>query len=260
LKRVLFFLKSFSASTIIWLIANRIFSRKAALLKQYQPFFYKKKGLEIGGPSSFFTSKGYCPIYPIAETIDGVNFSSETLWETGLKEGAGNYPFEHQAGYQYIHEATVLESIPNNSYEFVLSCNSLEHIANPIKAVDEWKRVCKVNGVILIVVPNKQSNFDHKRAFTEFKHLLEDFTHQIEESDLTHMEEVLYLHDLKRDPYAISKDSFYKRTKENYLHRGMHHHVFSETLLKEIGDYLDLQILYMHKTPKDYYIILKKVS
>ena len=46
-----------------------------------------KTGLEIGGPSKFFDLKSYFPVYLFAKRIDGVNFSTETVWEGKIEEG-----------------------------------------------------------------------------------------------------------------------------------------------------------------------------
>ena len=51
-----------------------------------------KRGIEIGGPSVFFKSGGYFPVYLFAKTIDGVNYSNQTVWEGQLNEG-NNYNY-----------------------------------------------------------------------------------------------------------------------------------------------------------------------
>ena len=55
-------------------------------------------------------------------------------------------------------------------YDFVFSSHSLEHIANPLKAISEWLRITKKDGYIIIIVPekrayNKTSNFKIITAF-----------------------------------------------------------------------------------------------
>jgi ubiquinone biosynthesis O-methyltransferase len=48
------------------------------------------------------------------------------------------------------------EKIPfkNNTFDFVLCCETLEHIPNYKKAIDEISRVTKDNGIIIITIPN----------------------------------------------------------------------------------------------------------
>jgi len=73
---------------------------------------------------------------------------------------------------QYICDATDLGMIPDESYDFLLSCNSLEHMANPLKAMGEWLRILKHGAYLLIIVPDKRYTFDHLRPITSFEHLL----------------------------------------------------------------------------------------
>ena len=44
-------------------------------------------GIEIGGPSQVFSSKGLLPVYPIISGLDGCNFSNNTVWEGKLYSG-----------------------------------------------------------------------------------------------------------------------------------------------------------------------------
>ncbi len=96
--------------------------------------FRKQEGIEIGGPSDFFKIRGTLPIYIFAAKVDGVNFNSTTLWESSLQEGLYYHYYKNKTGYQYIAEASKLDFIEPNKYDFVLSCHSLEHIANPLNA------------------------------------------------------------------------------------------------------------------------------
>src|SRR5688572_25275355 len=139
-----------------------------------------KNGLEIGGPSSFFTVKGNFPVYLFANRIDGVNFNTETIWEGSIKEG-GTYRFYKKEGYQYIREATDLQGIEDNKYDFVLSCHSLEHVANPLKALSEWQRVLKPGGLLVLVLPDKRYTFDINRTYTKMDHLVKDYEFEMNE-------------------------------------------------------------------------------
>ena len=111
-------------------------------------------GIEIGGPSVPFEL-----IYKISEQCDGVNYSVTTVWGDNSKK---EYEWEGKAiGKQIIAEATDLSRIPSNKYDFVLSSNNLEHVANPLKAIYEFIRVIKNNGIIILLLPDKNNTFDH---------------------------------------------------------------------------------------------------
>jgi len=52
---------------------------------------------------------------------------------------------------------------------------------------------------MLLILPDKRFTFDHKRAVTTFNDLIDDFVRDIDETDLTHLDEILSLHDLSMD-------------------------------------------------------------
>jgi ubiquinone/menaquinone biosynthesis C-methylase UbiE len=191
-----------------------------------------KIGLEIGGPSAFFLER--LPIYNVAAKVDLVNFNNHTLWESNLKPGERKNYLTRETCHQFIAEATNLGIIQDNSYDFILSCNSLEHIANPFKALIEWRRLLKSRGSLILVVPQKKFNFDHRRPDTSFAHLESDYKENVDENDLTHLPEILALHDLSRDPGAGSMEDFECRSRNNHLYRGLHHHVFNEDVAEKM--------------------------
>jgi len=134
--------------------------------------------------------------------------------------------------------------IENSKYDFVLGSHCLEHMANPIKAIEEWLRVLKKDGLIFLVLPNKDHCFDHKRSVTYFNHLVEDYKINTGEDDLTHLNEILELHDLEMDKPAGTKDQFRERSLKNFENRTLHHHVFDLDLLKEIFQWFKIQVVY----------------
>jgi SAM-dependent methyltransferase len=206
--------------------------------------FAGKLGLEIGGPSRVFQHRERLPVYPLARRIDGVNFAAETVWEGKIAQGM-NYQYGRtKRGFQHISEGTKLRNIDDAAYDFVLSSHSLEHSANALRAVQEWKRVLKPGGVLLVIVPNKDVTFDHGRAITSFRHLVDDFEGNVDEDDLTHLDEILANHDLAMDPPAGTPEQFRARSLKNFENRCLHHHVFDAALIREVFRYSALEPLY----------------
>ena len=212
-------------------------------LRDTQKLFSKKSGLEIGGPSKLFNNKGLIPLYMFIKKLDGCNFSTNTIWEGKIASGKKYKYYNYKKGIQYISEASNLHLIQNSKYDFVLSCNCLEHMANPLKAVKEWMRVIKTGGLLLLVLPNKDYCFDHNRSITEFSHLLIDYHNKAEENDLTHLNDILQLHDLEMDKMAGTFEQFKARSLKNYDNRALHQHVFNIALLIEILNYLRLEVI-----------------
>jgi SAM-dependent methyltransferase len=205
---------------------------------------FRGHGLEIGGPSRFFQSGKEFPIYSVAQNLDNVNYSDRTFWEGALEEG-DNFRFSANkgAGRQFICEASDLSIIPACKFDFVASCHTLEHCANPIKALNEWRRVLKIDGWLALVLPHKAGNFDHRRRVTEFEHLLRDYSDGVTEDDETHLAEILEKHDLDRDPLQESRKTFEKWIGENAVNRGAHHHVFDPALAIRLVDHVGFEVV-----------------
>lgn len=251
------FIQEKPINVIIWKMYCKLFNSKIPGLRSWVSLIKNKSGLEIGGPSGIFTANNYLPIYPYVSSLDGVNFSSETIWEGEIEEG-NYYRYGQKTGFQFIAEGTNLNGIKDNTYDFVLSCNNLEHIANPIKSLLEWKSVIKTGGCIILVLPRKESNFDHARPITTFQHIKQDFENNTDENDLTHLDEILELHDLKRDVHAGSFDDFKKRSLNNLETRSLHHHVFDINLLLKITNFIEMKPRLKYSTITDHFFAVEK--
>jgi SAM-dependent methyltransferase len=206
-------------------------------------------GIEVGGPSPFFSFKSASPIYLYAKKIDGVNFSNNTLWEGKIDEGNLYTYYKNKKGFQFIGEAAELKAVKDASYDFVLSCHSLEHVANPIKALKDWSRVMKSKGRLVLVLPDKEFTFDNKRPITSLTHLIEDYNNNTTEEDSTHFEEVIALHDFKHDAFVQTKEDLIKRTRLNIKNRAVHHHVFDLELVKELLIYCGFEMIHQQTYP-----------
>jgi SAM-dependent methyltransferase len=227
------------------------------LRQKYQSFVENKYGIEIGGSSAVF--KSVLPLYRFVGGLDGVNFSTDTIWEGRIKVGDNFNYYYKKSGHQFIADATDLSEIATARYDFLLSSNCLEHVANPIKALTEWKRVITAGGGLILVLPKKESNFDHRRPVTKFEHLMDDFTRDVGEDDLTHLDEILTLHDLRKDPPAGDLKHFRERSLKNFQNRTLHHHVFDVPLIEEMLDHLGFDILDITTTRTDFFALARKI-
>jgi len=225
----------------------RAFARmRPARLRRHRELlarFAAKIGLELGGPSAIFGRRGLLPVYPAAARIDNCNFSLNTVWHeqpSGAPD-AFRYDTQRSAGRQFVAEATAL-TCAAESYDFVLCSHVIEHSANPLRFLEECKRVLRSGGDLVLILPHKDGTFDHRRPVTALEHLLSDFHRGLDEHDLTHLEEVLQLHDLQVDPEAGSAEQFRARCLKNFENRCIHHHVFDTQLAVRMVDQAGLQI------------------
>ena len=195
-----------------------------------------RKCLEIGGPSSIFRSESEIPIYPYLGSWDNVDFTHRTLWSQHVDCGGARVSNGHFTGQQFTADATRLTAIDSGTYDLVLSSHVVEHIANPIRALTEWKRVLKEDGRIIAVVPEGARMFDHARTTTSIDHLLKDFRDGILEDDLGHLPEIFQYHDISMDPAANGWKNFVARSRRNGEVRALHHHVFTPESLAKLLD------------------------
>jgi SAM-dependent methyltransferase len=73
-------------------------------------------------------------------------------------------------------DAEVMEGVAPETYDFVASSHCLEHLGNPTIALENWLRITKVGGHVIIVVPDEglyeqhhwpsRFNTDHKWRFS----------------------------------------------------------------------------------------------
>jgi SAM-dependent methyltransferase len=221
-----------------------------------------KRALEIGGPTSMFCEGGSLPVYGMLGSVDNCLFANQTIWEGRVQEGRNyHYHWRKQPGLQFICEATDLKMIQDSSYDCVLAANCLEHIANPLKALAEWKRVLKEEGLLLLVLPHKVGTFDWRRSTTSIDHMIDDYERGVGEDDMTHLAEILALHDLKKDKPAGSAAQFRERCLKNYSNRALHHHVFETRTALAMVDRAAYQVIKVDvQKPYDIIILARECT
>jgi SAM-dependent methyltransferase len=67
-----------------------------------------------------------------------------------------------------------LRGIPDSSQDFVISCHVLEHIEDPLGALQEWHRVLRTGGTLFLAVPDMRFTGDRSRPRTRLSHLIRD--------------------------------------------------------------------------------------
>lgn len=76
-------------------------------------------------------------------------------------------------------DAQLMESVADNTYDFVHSSHCLEHLVNPLEALKNWIRICRPGGHIITTIPDEDLyeqgvfpstfNSDHKSTWTILK-------------------------------------------------------------------------------------------
>ena len=197
-----------------------------------------KKGIEIGGPSN---NVGAIEIYKNANIVDNIIFSKTTVWSTHLSNKYNYY--QDKKGTVFINDAVNITCIVKPTYDFVFASHVLEHIANPIKAINEWLNIITSRGYLILILPEKSVCFDHERPYTSFSTILKQYKNNIGEDDLSMLPEILKLHDLSMDRPAGNFQQFKKRSLNNIENRCLHHFVYNPTLLNEICIFVNCKFI-----------------
>ena len=187
-------------------------------------------GLEIGGPSN-------CDyIYNNINKLDNI-----TIFDNGKRD----YNIKNKKlGVEYVKDTTNLTNIKNNTYDFILVSNTLEYIANPIKAIKEWLRILKQNGFIIMIFDNISETDDNK---FHLKKIIENYEKNIGEDDLSVLPSIL--------SKSKTNETFIRECLNNYHLRKIEHFNYNEKLLSGIIEYLDLGVFYNNKSDRLVYII-----
>ena len=208
------------------MLVRRLRTRRWPITREYRESLQGMRCLEIGGPSDILGFGGPFPIYSCLGEIDNCNFAEQTIWSSEAVRYSRTF----------VVEGSALE-IPAGTYDCVIASHCLEHMANPIKALHEWKRVLRAGGVLLLILPHRDYTFDWRRPVTTIEHMKQDFNRGTPESDLSHLDEILALHDLSRDPGAGTAEQFCQRSLNNAQFRALHHHVFvPETAVELVSE------------------------
>lgn len=117
----------------------------------FMRLYFKGEGLDVGGKPDPLVL--YTELFPLVTKI--------RTWD--LEDG----------------DAQFLNSVGNETYDFVHSSHCLEHLNDPFNGLHNWLRVLKPGGYLIITVPDEDLyeqgqfpsvfNEDHKWTFTIWK-------------------------------------------------------------------------------------------
>ncbi|MHA1756627.1 MAG: methyltransferase domain-containing protein [Promethearchaeota archaeon] len=228
---------------IIWKEFQPIYWEKihsySKIEKKILPYFQNKKVLRIGGNLRWKFNK----YLHYAKKIIDIDKSSQYL--NSLIQA------------DYYHDGADLYFLKNESFDIICSSHVIEHLPNPLKALYEWIRIIKKGGIIYCGVLDKRFTFDHKRKRTKLNHLIEDFKKDIDDKDLTHIQEVINKWDSDLDSYW-TRNQFIKMvySKPSGF---IHYHIWIKKDIKKLFKYVGLKIEFLALIGNTIHIIGKKV-
>lgn len=139
------------------------------------------KVLEIGpGTRPFPTGPGARVVYADKSVPGGRDRNWPEL--AGLPRGPA-------AEYEVDLDTTGLQQVRSDSFDAVIASHLIEHLANPVLALQEMQRVVRPGGRMVLIVPERRTTFDAPRPATPMSHLIEEFRDGISEVSREHIEE-----------------------------------------------------------------------
>lgn len=76
-----------------------------------------------------------------------------------------------------LGSAEDLAAVGSGSVDFVVANHLLEHLEDPIRALAEFHRVLRPDGVLYLALPDPRVSFDRDRQLTTLQHLLDEHRH-----------------------------------------------------------------------------------
>jgi len=163
-----------------------------------------------------------------------------------LDDQRRHYP--ELAGYTLVKpdivaEADALPMLGAASQDFIIANHLLEHVADPIGALEEWYRLLRPGGVLFLALPDKRVTFDKDRPRTTLDHLIADHRDRGAASRLGHYEEY------SRLVHKKTGDAF-EQDLTNLLARNysIHFHVWVADDIAELLRYVDAALGLRWKT------------
>jgi SAM-dependent methyltransferase len=121
-----------------------------------------------------------------------------------------------------LADASTLDGVPDERYDFVIAAHVLEHMRDPIGAIRNWTRVLKPGtGQLYLIVPDKRTTFDVPRVRTTVEHMVLDFVEPSLERDFDHYVDYATWVHLKRGRDAIDEA---RQLRDSDF--SIHYHVF----------------------------------
>ena len=131
-----------------------------------------------------------------------------------------------------VTDAHTLAGIEGGSQDFAVANQVLEHLENPLLAMENMLRVVKPGGIIFLSLPEKRHTFDAGRPVTAFEHILNDYRLGPEVSREAHYREWM---DLVENVAPAELDQRLNILM-NVLHYPIHFHVWTQFEMWELFD------------------------
>lgn len=205
--------------------------------------FVKGKGIEIGPLHSAF------PVPP----------GTDITYVDRLSESELRKQYPELASMTFtpgiIDDGETLKTFSDSSLDFVIASHFIEHTQNPINTLKNFNRVLKLDGVVLLVVPDRHATFDKERPPTSWEHVYNDYINGPESSYKDHLREWVTLVEHTTDVEGRISEL----AKIQY---SIHCHVWNNSeftyFLNKLIELMPFHVIYFQYVPQEMYAVLQK--
>jgi predicted SAM-dependent methyltransferase len=165
-----------------------------------------------------------------------------------------------------LADAEKLETIGDDSQDFVIANHVIEHMRDPIGSLLQWQRVLKPGGRLFLAAPDKRFTFDETREMTSLDHLIADFNSPSRERDFDAFQDFAREVSCKKyglRPVEESEELAKELFEKDY---SIHYHVWDFHAFEQFLGYLEEEvsqwqmktIAHMPTRGKEFIFILEK--
>lgn len=190
---------------------------------------------------------------------------AQVLEGSGAEFGAGDrpWPVSKNVNVKYFDDLGILSEyfplsmqgvtnlnakeitqLGNSTQDFIIGAHLFEHLEDPFSWLDQVFEVLRINGKLLLAIPNKERTFDIDRKVTTYEHLLKDANHGGLTSREEHLDEHFRILHPRKDFAGehLSEGELATKIESEMQNKNLniHFHTFTlESLNNIIGKYCD---------------------
>ncbi len=122
-------------------------------------------------------------------------------------------------GVDVIDDAATLATFADVSVDFVIANHVLEHLEDPIGALESFCRVVRPGGTVFVTLPDAATSFDAPRDRTTVEHALRDHREGPQTSRRGHYEEwAVHIDGATGDAVAARADVYEREAARHHFH------------------------------------------
>jgi len=140
--------------------------------------------------------------HPLAVPADARVTYVDRMTESELRRHYPELEAEAFAPVTVIGNAEDLSAFADGSLDFVIANHLLEHLEDPIRALQEFHRVLRRDGVLYLALPDARVTFDRDRELTSIDHLIGEYRSGTAPNRRAHYRDWALSVDKHRDPEA----------------------------------------------------------